>query len=177
MCLFIQLIQLIHRKIFKEIQDMKGVTIGGIKLNNLRYAEDTALLCFCPTELQELLNVVNKAGKTYGMEMNIIKTKAMVISKTTLTPKINITLEGKHVQQRYIMIYLGSLKTKDGQCEKEIKRRKELARSAFEKMSKVTTSRTINIKTRKRASQCYIWSMLLYGSEKMDIDKGNSKQT
>ena len=31
------------------------------------------------------------------------------------------------------MIYLGSLKSKDGKCEKEIKRI-ELARSAFEKM-------------------------------------------
>ena len=40
---------------------MKGVTIGGINLNNLRYADDTALLCFCPTDLQELLNAVNKA--------------------------------------------------------------------------------------------------------------------
>ena len=35
-CPFIQLIQLIHRKIFKEVQDMKGVTVGAINLNNLR---------------------------------------------------------------------------------------------------------------------------------------------
>ena len=55
---------------------MKGVTIGDIKLNNLRYADDTALPCFCPNDLQELLNAVKKVGKPYGMEMNIIKTKA-----------------------------------------------------------------------------------------------------
>ena len=85
------------KKIFKEVQDLKGVTIGGINLNNLRYADDTQLLCFCPTDLQELLNAVNKAGKPYSMEMNITKTKAMVVSKTTPTPKINITLEGKPV--------------------------------------------------------------------------------
>ena len=70
-------------KIFKEVQDMRGVTIGGINLNNLRYADDTSLLCFCLTDLQELLNAVNNAGKPYRMEMNIIKTKARVISKTT----------------------------------------------------------------------------------------------
>ena len=39
---------------------------------------------------------------------------------------------------------------------KEIKRRIQLARKVFEKMSKVLTSRNINIQTRKRASQCYI---------------------
>ena len=100
---------------------MKGVTLGGIKLNNLRHADDTALLCFCPTDLQYLLNAVNKTGKPCRMEMNIIKTKAMVVSKTTSIPKINITLEGKLVQQTGKMIYLGLLKTKDGKCEKEIK--------------------------------------------------------
>ena len=93
------LFNLYTEDIFKEIQDMKWVTIDGINLNNLRYADDTALLCFCPTDLQELLNAVNKAGKPYGMEMNTIKSKAMVISKITPTPKINITLQGKPVQQ------------------------------------------------------------------------------
>ena len=58
---------------------MKGATTGGINHNNLRYAYDTALLCSCPTDLQEFLNAVKKAGKSYRMEMNIIKTKTMVI--------------------------------------------------------------------------------------------------
>ena len=62
-CPFIQLIQFIHRKIFKEVQDMKGVTLGGINLNNLGYVDDTALLCFCPNDLQKLIHAVNKAGK------------------------------------------------------------------------------------------------------------------
>ena len=64
-----------QKKIFKEVQDMKGVTIGGINLNNLNYADKTALLCFCPTDLQELLNAVNKADKPYGMEMTSLKLK------------------------------------------------------------------------------------------------------
>ena len=66
---------------------------------------------------------------------------------------------------------MGSLKTKDGKCEKEIKRRINLARSAFEKMSKVLTSGIINMQTRKGSSQSYIWSMLLYGSETWTLTK------
>ena len=128
-----------QKKYSEKYKTWKGVTISDIKLNNLRYADVTALLCFCPTDLQELLNAVNKAGKPYRMEMNIIKHKAMVVSKTTQTPKINITLEGKPIQQTDKMIYLGSFKTKDGKCETEIKRRIELAISAFEKMSMVLT--------------------------------------
>ena len=69
----------------------------------------------------------------------------MVISKTTPTPIINIALERKLVQQTEKTIYLGSLKTEGGKCEKEIKRRIELAKSAFEKMDKLLASRTISI--------------------------------
>ena len=83
--------------------------------------------CVPVSDLQDLLNAVKKAGKPYGMEMNIIKMKTKVVCKTTLTPKINITFEGKPVQQTDKMFYLGSLKTKDGKCEKEIKRRIVLA--------------------------------------------------
>ena len=57
----------------------------------------------------------------------------MVVSKTISMSKINIALEGKPVQQIDKMIYLGSRKTEDGKYEKEIKRRIELVRSAFEK--------------------------------------------
>ena len=85
------------------------------------------------------------------MEMNIIKTKAMVVNKTTQTPKINITFEGKPVQQRNKMIYLGSLKTKDGKCGKEIKRRIGLARSAFEKNVKSTNFKNYQHKNKKKS--------------------------
>ena len=47
-------------KIFKEVEEMNGVVIGGFNLNNLRYADDTALICFCPTDLQSLVKAVNE---------------------------------------------------------------------------------------------------------------------
>ena len=34
------------KKIFKEVEEMNGVVIGGFNVNNLRYADDTALICF-----------------------------------------------------------------------------------------------------------------------------------
>ena len=154
---------------------MKVVTIGGIKVTNPRYADVTTLLCFCPTDHQDLLNAVNKAGKPYGMEMNIIKTKAMVVSKTTPILKINITLEGKPVQQTDKMIYLGSLKTKDGKCEKEIKRRTELARSAFEKNVKVTNFKNYQHTNKKKSiTMLHMVNITLWFRDK-DTDKGDSK--
>ena len=163
-------------KIFREVEDLNGVKINGININTLRYADDTALVCFCPNDLQMLLHACNEAGQPYGMEMNIKKTKTMVISKTSPSPKITITLEGSPIQQTNLISYLGSLITEDGRCEKEVKRRIEIARSAFIKMNKLLTSRKISIDTRKRLCVCYVRSTLLYGSETWTlINKKNNK--
>ena len=163
-------------KIFREIEDLNGVTINGININNLRYADDTALLCFCPNDLQMLLDACNEAGKLYGMEINIKKTKTMVVRKTSPSPRINITLEVSPIQQTNSITYLGSLITEDGRCEKEVKRRIEITRSAFIKMNKILTSRKISIVNRKKLCVCYVWSTLLYGSETWTLTKITTKK-
>ena len=76
------LFNLYTEKIFKEVIDRNGVNIGGMNINNLRYADDTALIALNAADLQTLLDKVNTCGKPYGMEMNIVKTKSMVVSKT-----------------------------------------------------------------------------------------------
>ena len=69
---------------------MKGVNIGGVNINNLRYADETVLLAEGPMFLQALLTAVNEKGKPYDMEMNIMKTKSMVISRKKPVPNISI---------------------------------------------------------------------------------------
>ena len=78
---------------------MKGVTVGGANINNLRYADDTALLACNEKDLQDLVTAVNDKGKPYGMEMNVMKTKTMVISRSKQAPKIKISVEGKPIEQ------------------------------------------------------------------------------
>ena len=36
--------------IFRHIEDMEGVIVGGVNINNLRYADDTVLLADSETE-------------------------------------------------------------------------------------------------------------------------------
>eukprot|EP00112_Aurelia_sp_Birch-Aquarium-sp1_P000311 Seg1027.2 transcript_id=Seg1027.2/GoldUCD/mRNA.D3Y31 product="putative transposon-derived protein F52C9.6" protein_id=Seg1027.2/GoldUCD/D3Y31 len=69
------------------------------------------------------------------------------------------------------MVYLGQMVTEDGKNETEIKRRIEIARSAFHNMSKILTSRRIKVETKKRLVKRYIWSTLLYGAETWTITR------
>ena len=159
------LFNLYTEQIFREGGVMKGVTVGGANINNLRYGDDIALLACNEKDLQDLVTAVNDKGKPYGMEMNVMKTKTMVISRSKQAPKINISVEGEPIEQVEKMVYLGHIVTETGKSDTEIKRRIAKARSSFTSLYKVLTSREVSLDTRIRLLKCYIWSTLLYGCE------------
>ena len=71
--------------------------------------------------LQALLTGVNEKGKPYGMEVNIMKTKSMVISRKKPVPDISISVEGKPIQQVDSMVYLGYMAKKMESVTKKLK--------------------------------------------------------
>ena len=170
-CLF----NLYTEMIFRYIEDMEGVIVGGVNINNLRYADDTVLLADSEGSLQTILNEVNEAGKTFNMKMNAKKTKTMITKKDD-KPRISTTIDGTNIEQVTNFPYLGQKITEDGRCEEEIKRRINIAKTTFSKMSKVLTSKKIALNTRKRILQCYIWSTLQYGVETWTITGSMTKR-
>ena len=165
------LFNLYTENFFRHIINMKGVNVEGTNYNNIRYADDTALLAGNEKELSELTSKINDVGKEFGFKINIKKTKAMVVNKKPNSPKINIGIEWQHIEQVTSYVYLGSLITEDGRSEKEIKRRRMIARSTFTNMRTLLSCRGINLKTRLRAKKCYIWPTLFYGAETWTITK------
>ena len=165
------LFNLYTERIFREVEDMKGVNIGGVNINNLRYADDTVLLAEGPLFLQALLTAVNEKAKPYGIKRNKIETTAMVIKPV---PNVSISVEGKPIQQVDRMVYLGYTATEDGKCDKENKRLIGIASTAFESMATILTSRNISIELRSRIAKCYIWSTLLCGAETWTLTKVTS---
>ena len=149
---------------------MKGVNVGGTNYNNLRYSDDTALLAGNEKDLTELTSKM-KEVKQFGMKINIKKNKAMVVSKKPNSPKINIAIDGHNIEQVTSYMYLGSLITEDGRCEKEIKRRIMIARTTFTNVRTLLSCRCIHLKTRLRAIKCYIWPTLFSGAETWTITK------
>ena len=125
------------------------------RVNNLRYADDTALLTGNEKELSELTRKINEGGKQFGMKIDIKKTKAMVVSKQPHLPKINVAIDGQHIEQITSHMYLGSLITEDVRSEKEIKRRIMIARTTFTNMKTLLLCRDITMNAILRAIKCY----------------------
>ena len=159
-------------EIFGKNENLKGVVIGGMSIKDLRFADDTLLIAESEEELQKLVTQVEENSKEYGLEMNVKKTKTMVIRRDVKEEcNIKIKVNGKTLEQVKKYVYLGHLITEDGRCDQEIRRRIEIARAAFIKMKNVLTSRKVEIETRKRLIRCYILSTFLYASETWTIHK------
>ena len=59
------------------------VKIAGRNINNLRYADDTALMAESEEELKSLLMQVKEESKNVGLKLNIQKTKIMASGPIT----------------------------------------------------------------------------------------------
>ena len=165
------LFNLYTEHIFRNIEGIPGLIVGGNIINNLRYADDTVLLAESATDLQNLVTIVKEKSEEVGLKMNIKKTKTMVISKRNTIPELDIRIDGKAVEQVSSFTYLGQLVTEDGRSEKEIKRRIGLAKSAFEQMKDILTYRRISLDTRLRLAKCYIWPKLTFACETWTLSK------
>ena len=56
-----------------------GISIGGKKLSNLRYADDTTLLAESEGELIQVIEMIERISKEAGLRINRAKTKVMVV--------------------------------------------------------------------------------------------------
>ena len=68
------------------------------------------------------------------MEINVKKTKTMVVSKKNQVPDANILIDVTPIEQVTSMVYLGHMVTDDGKSDKEIKRRIGIVRNAYKNL-------------------------------------------
>ena len=170
------LFNLFTELIFRSLDQEWGTSVGGRKISNLRYADDTALIADSGLELQSIASKVNEVGKEFGMKINIKKTKIMVVSKNKVVPRVDIILDGQTVEQVSSFTYLGQKFTENGKCDEEIKCRIGQARAAFNSLRNVLCCRKLSLTSRSRLLKCYVWSTLLYGVETWTISKTSRRR-
>ena len=100
-----------------------GIKIAGRNINNLRYADDMALMAESEEELKSLLMKVKAESERVGLKLSIQKTKIMASDPIT---SWQIEKNGNR------LYFLGGSKiTADGDCSHEIKRCLLLGRKAM----------------------------------------------
>ena len=117
-----------------------GIKIAGRNINNLRYADDTALMAENEEELKSLLMKVKEESEKVGLKLNIQKTKIMASGPIT-----SWEIDGKTVSD---FMFLGSKIAADGDCSHEIKTHLLLGRKVMTNLDSILKSRDITLPTR-----------------------------
>ena len=93
----------------------------------MKYADDLVLMAKEETVLQGMIDKLIETGRSYGMEINVEKTKVMRISRQPFP--ITIKIYQKQLVNVKCFKYLGSMLTEDGRCTCEIKSRIAMAKA------------------------------------------------
>lgn len=151
-----------------------GFTIGGTKISNLRYADDTTLLASTETELIEIIEKLEDISQQYGLEINHNKTNIMIVDrKNRNRPDLRFIRDYKVVNN---FVFLGSTISNEGGCELEIRRRIQIARNAMTKLQKVWKDRQITMNTKKAIVEALIFPIMTYGSETWTIKMADRRR-
>lgn len=65
-----------------------GMSIGGKKISNLRYAYDTVLLAKSEMKMANLLELVEKFSNEAGLELNKSKCSIIAVDSTRILPHV-----------------------------------------------------------------------------------------
>ena len=156
-----------ERIIRKATEDWNGgVSIGGRKICNLRYADHTTLIASNESEMAEMFKRIEAESLRLGLRINRAKTKLMIIDRNLDLTRSNELQDLECVQE---FNYLGSFICNNGSCDKEIIRRIQMSKGAMSKLEKVWGDRSVQRKTKVRLVQSLIFSIFLYGAESWTI--------
>ena len=137
-----------------------GVKIAGRNINNLSYADVTALMAGSKEELKSPLMKVKEESDKTGLELSIQKMKIMASSLIT-----SWQIDGETMETVSDLIFLGSKITVDGDCNHEIKRHLLLGRKAMTNLDSILKSRAITLPTKVYLVKAMISSVVMCGCE------------
>ena len=145
-----------------------GIKIAGRNINNLRYADDTALMAESEEELKSLLMKVKEESEKVGLKLNIQKTNIMASGPIT-----SWEIDGETVSD---FIFGGSKITADGDCSHEIKRRLLSVRKVMTNLDSIFKSRDITLPTKVCLVKAMVFPVVMYGCESWTIKKAEHRR-
>ena len=134
------------------------------QLEDLDFADDINLLSHKQQDAQKnLCRVAEEAEKT-GLQIHTGKTKVIRVNNKNQDP-----VKLQKIKEVDKFVYLGSVVSKDGGTDEDIKSRINEARHVFNTLRQIWRSKALSIRNKIRIFNTNMKSVLLYGSETWEI--------
>nr|KAG5702316.1 hypothetical protein BaRGS_002983 [Batillaria attramentaria] len=127
------------------------------QLEDLDFADDIALLSHKQQDAQEKLNRVAEEAEKTGLKINISKTEVMRVNHKQHDP---IQLHQEDIKEVDKFVYLGSVVSKDGGTDEDIKSRTNKARHAFRTLRPIWRSTALSLRN-KIGSSTQIYPLVI----------------
>ena len=132
------------------------------QLDDLDFADDLALLSHTQEQMQAKTSILNSLSESVGLRIHTGKSKVL---RTDAQRKVQVTIEGKALEDVETFCYLGSIIDREGGTGAEIKSRIGKAQAAFISLNRIWKTRDISLRTKLRIFNSNVKSVLLYGCE------------
>src|SRR5664279_5167461 len=147
---------------------------NGRSINNLRFADDIAVLAEKQEDLQRMINRIVTASANMGMKVNTAKTETQQIGSNIT--KIDIVIENQELKQVEHFVYLGGTMSEDASTEQDMTRRLGLACGAMQKLNPIWKSKDIATRTKTRVYESLVLNILMYNSETWALKEADKKK-
>ena len=134
------------------------IMVAGRNINNLRCADDTTLMAESEKELKSLLMKVKEESETFGLNLNIWKTKIL-----SSGPFTSWQIDEETMEILTDFIYLGSKISVDDDCSHEVKRHLLLGRKAMTNLDGTLISRDATLPTKFHLVKAMVFPVVMYG--------------
>src|SRR2546425_13315354 len=128
----------------------EGIKFNGVNVADLRYADDAVLVADKRKNMQKMIDRLSETCKTYRMEINVKKTKVMIMNKKEKQKGMQsgIMLNNVPLEQVTRFKYLGSWITENAKSDEDIRARVGMAKTGFWQ-NKELMRRNIRFSTKK----------------------------
>ena len=162
-------------EIFKRMHIEAGININGVRLSNLRFADDIILFAESEEKLKDMLEDLNNEGKRDGMKLNKKKIKIMCNEVARSKLRTGVMIDGEQLEEVTEYKYLGRLVRSGNDISKEIAQRITSGWRRFGEYSQFWKDRKIPICLKRTIMDTVILPAMTYGAETWTLTKYQEK--
>ena len=165
-----------NARMAREGVRLKNADGGEWRLNQLLFADDTALVADSEEALRQLVVEFGRVCDRRKLKVNENKSKVMRCTREVDGRRMNIALNGELLEEVDCFKYLGSHVAVDGRIKEEVKFRINEAGRVMGGMKKVFKCRSLGMGAKKRLYEGVVVPTTLYGAETWNMGVAERKR-
>lgn len=151
-------------------------TVNGVPVNNLKFADDIALMDKTNVNIQALTQNVDRESRKFGMEISIEKTKYIHFTTCKSEDSHSVTLGNIEMEKASHFKYLGYNFNESNDTIYDVKIKTAIALGTLGKLNFIWNNRNFTLANKMKLLKSLVFPIALYGCEAWTMSKNVTKK-